>query len=198
VTLPADKAAWRARLQAARQALPPDRLATAAATVRSHLLPRLAGLRRVAAYVPVGAEPGSLDLLDDLRARGTAVLLPVVRDAAELVWAVYTGRQALVAGARGTRQPAGPPLGEQALATVDVVLVPALAADHQGTRLGRGAGYYDRALAGLPATTPVVALLHDGELVPRLPRDDWDRPVTAISSPAQEWTELPLVAHHVR
>jgi 5-formyltetrahydrofolate cyclo-ligase len=196
VRMPADKAAWRTRLQAARKALPLDRLAAAAATLHNHLLPRLAGLGQVAAYVPVGVEPGSLDLLDALVARGTAVLLPVV-GAAELEWAAYSGRHTLTAGARGTRQPTGLLLGADALARADLVLVPALAVDEQGTRLGRGGGYYDRALARVPAGIPVVALLHDGELVRQLPNDPWDRPVTAISCPALGWTELPLVAHHV-
>jgi 5-formyltetrahydrofolate cyclo-ligase len=196
VRMPADKAAWRSRLRTARQALPPDRLAAAATALHDHLLPRLAGFSQVAAYVPVGAEPGSLDLLDDLLAAGTSVLLPVV-DGAELAWAAYAGRHDLTAGARGTRQPAGPLLGANALAGVDVVVVPALAADHRGVRLGRGAGYYDRALARIATGIPVVALLHDGELVRRLPGDPWDRPVTAVSCPELGWTELPLVAHHV-
>lgn len=196
MTPPADKAAWRARLLAARRAMPPNLLVNAAATVRAQLLPRLAGLRRLAAYVPVGAEPGSLDLLDDLVAGGTTVLLPVVRDAAELDWAVYLDRGDLADGARGTRRPTGPVVTGDALAGVDLVLVPALAVDRRGIRLGRGAGYYDRALARVPSGVPVVALLHDGEFVSRLPGDSWDHPVTAISSPAQEWTELPLVEHH--
>jgi 5-formyltetrahydrofolate cyclo-ligase len=193
----ADKAAWRVRLLAARQALPADRLAVAAGTLRRHLLPRLAGLARVAAYVPVGREPGSLDLLDDLRDCGTLVLLPVVGDHAGLDWAAYTGRDELVAGPFGLREPVGRRLGDRAVGDADVVLVPALAADHRGNRLGRGGGYYDRALAQLPAGRPVVALLHDGELVPRLPADPRDRPVTAVSSPGLGWTELPFVAHHV-
>jgi 5-formyltetrahydrofolate cyclo-ligase len=197
VRMPTDKAAWRRRLRAAREALPPDRLAAAAEALRHLLLPRLAGFHRVAAYVPVGAEPGSLDLLDGLLARGTAVLLPVVHDAVELNWAEYAGRDQLAPGARGTRQPTARPLGAAALARADVVLVPALAADYAGIRLGRGAGYYDRALAAIANDVPVVALLHDGELVPQLPSDPWDRPVTAISSPALGWTELPFVAHHV-
>jgi 5-formyltetrahydrofolate cyclo-ligase len=196
VTAPADKAAWRAALLAARRAMPENRLVSAATKLHVQLLPRLAGTRRLAAYVPVGAEPGSLALLDDLVAGGTTVLLPLVRDAAELDWAIYRGRHQLIDGLRGTRRPAGPALDGQPLDTVDVLLVPALAVDHDGVRLGRGAGYYDRALARVPAGVPVAALLHDGELVPRLPSDRWDRPVTAVSSPAQEWTELPLVEHH--
>lgn len=194
---PADKAAWRTRLRAARQALPPDQLATAATALHRHLLPRLAGLPRVAAYVPIGSEPGSLELLDNLRAGGTAVLLPIVADAVALDWAEYAGRDALVPGARGTWRPTGRGRGPGALATVDTVLVPALAVDHHGTRLGRGAGYYDRALARVPTGIPIVALLHAGELVPRLPADPWDRPVTAVSCPALGWTELPLVAQHM-
>jgi 5-formyltetrahydrofolate cyclo-ligase len=196
VTLLADKAAWRIRQRAARQALSAERLAAAATALHAQLFPRLAGVRQIAAYLPIGAEPGSLDLLDELLAGGTAVLLPVVDDAAELDWGAYTGRQEVVLGARGTRRPTGRRLGADAVAGADIVLVPALAVDHQGTRLGRGAGYYDRALARIRTGIPVVALLHDGELVPRLPTDPWDRPVTAVSSPGQEWTELPLVPHH--
>jgi 5-formyltetrahydrofolate cyclo-ligase len=197
VTVVADKAAWRARLRAARTALPPERLATAAAALRRSLLPRLAAVQQLAAYVPAGPEPGSLDLLDDLLELGTTVLLPVVDDDGGLDWAVYAGRRELVAGQLRMLEPAGPRLGAAAITAADVVLVPALAVDRSGNRLGRGAGYYDRALSRVRASTPVVALLHDGELVPRLPSDPWDRPVTAISSPTSGWTELPFVAHHV-
>jgi 5-formyltetrahydrofolate cyclo-ligase len=196
MTVLADKAAWRARLYAARTALPPERLAAAADALRGHLLPRLAAARRVAAYVPTGPEPGSLDLLDDLLERGTTVLLPVVRDDAGLDWAVYAGRSELVRGRLGMLEPTGRRRSGGTVTEADILLVPALAADHTGTRLGRGAGYYDRALAGVQAGTPVVALLHDGELVPRLPGDRWDRPVTAVSTPALGWTELPFTAHN--
>ncbi len=76
--------------------------------------------------------------------------------------------------------------------------MPALAVDHRGVRLGRGGGYYDRALAAVPAGVPLVALLHDGELVERLPADPWDTTVTSAVEPAIGWTELPVVEHHVR
>lgn len=186
------KREWRARLLAARAGLPPERLAAAAAAVTGVVLDRLAGAGRVAAYVPVGREPGSTALLDGLRGGGTEVLLPVVGSDG-LGWARYAGAAGLVPGRLGTREPAGPAAG---LGAVDAVLVPALAVDHRGVRLGRGGGYYDRALLAVPARTPVVALLHDGELVPRLPADPWDRAVTAVVSPAAGWTELPVVEHH--
>jgi 5-formyltetrahydrofolate cyclo-ligase len=189
------KAGWRARLRAARRSLGPDELAAAAAALRQHVCDRLAGAGRVAAYVPVGREPGSVELLDALRDGGTEILLPVVLSGG-LDWAVYRGRTGLVAGALGTREPIGPHLGAAALATADAVLVPALGVDRNGTRLGRGGGYYDRALALLGPGAAVAALLHDGELVDLLPRDPWDRPVTAAVTPGAGWTGLPVVEHH--
>lgn len=190
------KAGWRARLGSGRAALTPGSLAAAEIAVRRHVLAKLARARRIAAYVPVGREPGSLDLLDALLGDGIVVLLPVVVPDG-LDWAAYAGRDRLTAGALGTREPAGPRLGAGAVTSVDVVLVPALGVDHAGTRLGRGGGYYDRTLGRVPAGTPVAALLHDGELVPALPADPWDRPVTAAVTPARGWTELPVEEHHV-
>ena len=191
------KSEWRARLLAARAELAPERLRSAADALSGHVLARLGGLRRIAAYVPMGREPGSLRLLDMLRDGGTEVLLPVVV-ADGLDWARYAGAGELIAGALGTRAPTGPRLGPSALATADAVLVPALAVDHRGVRLGRGGGYYDRALAALPPGARLAALLHDGELVERLPADPWDTTVTSAVEPTIGWTELPVVEHHVR
>jgi 5-formyltetrahydrofolate cyclo-ligase len=190
------KREWRARLLAARNSLSPETLATAADAVAGHVLTLLGGRRRIAAYVPMEREPGSLRLLDMLRDGGTDVLLPVVGSDG-LDWARYAGAGELVAGPLGTRAPAGQRLGPSALATVEAVLVPALAVDHRGVRLGRGGGYYDRALAALPAGVRLAALLHDGELVERLPADPWDTTVTSAVEPTIGWTELPVVEHHV-
>lgn len=189
------KAGWRARLRAARRELTPDELARAAEAVLDHLLDRLSGAGRIAAYVPLGREPGSLGLLDALRDRGTEVLLPVVVPGG-LDWVAYRGRAELVEGAFGTREPVGQRLGAASVAGVDTVLVPALGVDLLGTRLGRGGGYYDRALTVVGRGTTVAALLHDGELVDRLPGDPWDRRVTVAVTPALGWTELPVVEHH--
>ena len=185
------KPEWRARLLAARAELPPDRLARAAAAVTGHVVGRLSGAARVGAYVPIGTEPGSLALLDALREGGTEVLLPVV-GADGLSWGRYTGSAGLVPARWGLREPAGPAV---ALAGADAVLVPALAVDRRGVRLGRGGGHYDRALPAA-AGAVLVALLHDGELVDRLPADPWDARVTAVVTPSTGWTELPVVEHH--
>src|ERR1700733_4774028 len=96
----------------------------------------------VCAYVPVGAEPGSIEMLDVLLQRANRVLLPVARTTADnspvaLQWGEYRPGQ-LVAARFGLLEPAGPWLPATALAEASVVLVPALAVDRTGVRLGRG------------------------------------------------------------
>ena len=76
-----------------------------------------------------------------------------------------------------------------AIATAQLVLVPAFAVDRTGGRLGRGGGSYDRALARVPAGTIIAALIFAEELIERVPTDAWDRPVTAVVSPTG-WIDL--------
>ena len=106
-------------------------------------------------------------------------LLPVLLDDDDLDWARYDGL--LVPGRRGVLEPAGPRLGVAAIASCDLVLVPALAVDRAGDRLGTGGGSYDRALARATGTT--VALLRDEELVEALPHEPHDVPVRAVATP---------------
>ncbi|PSK58900.1 5-formyltetrahydrofolate cyclo-ligase [Micromonospora sp. MH33] len=80
------------------------------------------------------------------------------------------------------------------MAGADLVVVPALAVDRRGYRLGRGGGSYDRALARVPATVPTVALLHDGELVEVVPAQPHDRPVRFVITPGGGLVAVPDVA----
>jgi 5-formyltetrahydrofolate cyclo-ligase len=180
------KEALRARLLGARRALTPEQRATAAEDLRGHVLELAQELRDgpVCAYLPIGAEPGSVALLDGLRSAGRSVLLPVVPPRpGPLDWAAYTGRASLGPGPLGLCEPTTPRLGPAALRTAVLVLVPALAVDRAGRRLGRGGGYYDRTLGAVPPGVPVVALLHDGELLDEVPADPHDRPVTGVALP---------------
>jgi len=191
----AEKAAWRARMLAARRAMPPAGRAAATHALTRLVLtaPAVRRARRVAAYAPMSSEPGSVALLDGLLGLGLWVVLPVVLPGGTLDWAAYDGllRPAGGEGGRGLCEPAGPRLGPEVLAEVDVVLAPGLAVDRQGTRLGRGGGCYDRALAGLPAPVTVAVLLYDGELVDAvLPAEPHDRPVTAAVAPVLGWVDL--------
>ena len=145
-------------------------------------LPEVAGARTVAAYVSMPTEPDTSDLIRTLTDRGVQVLLPVLLPDRDLDWGVAG---ALAAGPGMLREPVGPHLGVDAIGTADVVLCPGLAADQAGTRLGRGGGSYDRALARTRADALRVVLLYEGELVDRLPADPHDQPVHLAITPTR-------------
>jgi 5-formyltetrahydrofolate cyclo-ligase len=72
------------------------------------------------------------------------------------------------------------------------VLVPALAVDRVGVRLGRGAGCYDRALARVGPQVPTIALVYDGELLDEIPADSHDQRVRMVARPSAGVSRLPL------
>jgi 5-formyltetrahydrofolate cyclo-ligase len=88
------------------------------------------------------------------------------------------------------RWPDSTTLGRSAVADATVVLVPALAVDRSGMRLGRGGGSYDRALVRLGPGTQVIAVLHPNELLTVVPAEPWDRPVSAVVT-ANGWFDVP-------
>ncbi len=137
----------------------------------------------VACYVSLGTEPGTTDLLDRLVDAGKRVILPVLLPDNDLDWAVYRGLTSLAPAGRGLLEPAGPSLGVEAVATADVVLVPGVAVSTGGLRLGRGGGSYDRALGRVPVGTFTCVLLYDDEVLPDVPAEPHDRPVTAAATP---------------
>ena len=150
---PTDKAAWRSSLLAARRGLDPR------SPERDDHVRALVRGRSVAAYASFGTEPSTADLLQP------DWLLPVLLPDNDLSWTV-----------------GGVDLGVDAISEVDVVLVPALAVDRRGVRLGRGGGSYDRALRR--ANGLLVALLHEGELVDALPCEPHDERVHAALLPS--------------
>jgi 5-formyltetrahydrofolate cyclo-ligase len=83
-------------------------------------------------------------------------------------------------GPYGIPEPLIPEGVEPRLSGWDIVVVPGLAFDRRGNRLGHGFGYYDRFLGGLPEGVPRVGLAWAGQLVPGVPVDAWDVPVHAL------------------
>jgi 5-formyltetrahydrofolate cyclo-ligase len=142
----------------------------------------------VCAYVPFGAEPGSIDLLDSLLQRAVRVLVPVARHSPAglplaLQWGEYQPGS-LVPARFGLREPAEPWLPADSIAAATVVLVPALAVDRTGVRLGRGAGFYDRSLPLAAPTARLVAVIRDDEYVSWLPAEPHDVLMTHVLTPS--------------
>jgi 5-formyltetrahydrofolate cyclo-ligase len=188
-----DKAALRRRLLAGRRALSPASLAAGGRAIRDAVLdlPEAQMAGTVAAYYSVGAEPDTHGLLFALWKRGSYVLLPVLLPDGDLDWASYEGPDSLRPGPRGLMEPGEPARGVAAVCSADLVLVPALAVDHSGLRLGRGGGSYDRALARVGGQVPTVALVYDAELLESVPGGPHDQRVRMVARPSAGVTRLP-------
>ncbi|MBF6395004.1 5-formyltetrahydrofolate cyclo-ligase [Nocardia cyriacigeorgica] len=184
-----DKHAWRSEILAQRAALSDaDRAREASALAAT--AGQIEVGEWVCAYVPVRGEPGSQAMLEALRAAGARVLLPVTGPPGPLDWAEYTGAVSLRPARYGLLEPTGPALGIAAIARASVILVPALAVDLRGVRLGRGAGYYDRTLAAAAPDARLVAVVRDAELVERLPEEPHDLRMGWALTPGGGLSEL--------
>lgn len=153
-----------------------------------HALQAVEGSRSVAAFVSTGAEPCTRLLLDHLHERGVGVLLPALGPQLARCWSRFQGDDDLCTRAPGRPpEPSGEPLPARAVAEVDALIVPALAVDRGGRRLGQGGGWYDRMLPLRRDGVLAFALLHPDELVEGpLPTEEHDERVDAVIT-AQEW-----------
>lgn len=189
----AGKSGLRRQLAQARAAMPDSDRHESGRLIRDHILqlPEVAAAGTIAAYYSVGTEPDTRSLVFALWKRGSYVVLPVLLGDGDLDWASYEGPDSLAPGPRGLLQPTEPVRGAGTVARADVVLVPALAVDVSGNRLGRGGGSYDRVLARVGPQVPVIALIYDAELLPAVPVMPHDQPVRAVARPSHGITRLP-------
>jgi 5-formyltetrahydrofolate cyclo-ligase len=184
------KLALRRRILTSRDFLHGDQRNEAGKRLRDAILelPQCQMAGTVAAYYSVGTEPPTHSLVYALWKRGTYVLLPRTRQDGTLDWASYEGPDSLAQAAHGLLEPTEP--GGRLLASADLVIVPALAADRRGNRLGRGRGFYDRALTSVGPVIPTIAVLYDGELLDEVPAGPLDHPVRMVARPAQGVTPV--------
>lgn len=162
--------------------------AAAIATQVRALASSMGGVTLPALFAPTPLEP-DLSLTLDLFPRA---LLPILVDEAGAAlpgprWGLWEAGQALVMPGRPPAQPPGPALGADTLKKADLILVPALAASPDGTRMGQGGGWYDRTLPHRTPSTPVVAVVFDDEVLApgTIPREGHDVPIDAIMTPTR-------------
>jgi 5-formyltetrahydrofolate cyclo-ligase len=144
---------------------------------------------KVAAYLSMGSEPGTLQLVAWLAAQGAEVLLPVLTRPGhgphgEAAWAPYAGPDALRVGVMSILEPTTATRTGDALGSAELVICPALAANTAGDRLGRGGGWYDRALQHASEGSQLWALLNDDEVLEAIPTQEWDLRIGAIVTPS--------------
>lgn len=186
------KTEMRSRLMQARQSMSDEDLHREDSAVVSYtasLLRARSGTPSIiAAYLPRRGEPGGNLLLNALHTQAPTILLPISGDHGALEWSTYKGDMELRPGKLSIPEPTGDRLPTSALLDCDMIFVPALACTPDGVRLGKGGGYYDRALAELeeiaggdiPAT---AVLLYNGEIRDDLPVEEHDQPVDIIITP---------------
>ena len=137
----------------------------------------------VSGYYPMAGEIWPLPLMGALRSKGHSLALPVMQGKADpLLFRAWTPGDTLIAGVWGIRQPAP----EQPEVLPDIVLVPLLAFDARGYRLGYGGGYYDRTLPHLRTFKPILAvgLALDELEVDAVPHLDYDERLDWVLTPS--------------
>ncbi len=137
----------------------------------------------LALYAPIGAEVDTAEIARAALARGKRIAYPRLVGGQRRLAFAACAEDALRPGALGTREPPAEaaPVPVQEL---DAVLVPGVAFDARCWRLGRGGGYYDATLAGLPTRSTKVGLAFEVQIVPAVPRDGHDLPVDVVVSEA--------------
>ena len=142
----------------------------------TRLRQQLSGSQTIVAYYPLPDEVDIRPLLDEWIAEGKSVILPKVTGDDTMELRRYTSHDDLQEGAFHILEPVGELFTD--FASIDVVLVPGVAFDAEGHRLGRGRGYYDRFLRTL--TVQTIGVCFDFQKVDEVPFDKYDIPVDKV------------------
>jgi 5-formyltetrahydrofolate cyclo-ligase len=187
-----DKAALRRDMLRRRQALTPRFVATAsrAAAEAVARLPPWRSAREALVYLPIRNEMDAALLAEDLLERGVRLLLPRCRpdQPGQLDLGCVSCLADVTPGRFGILEPRQELCQPPEAFAPDVIVVPGVAFDPLGARLGFGGGYYDRLLAlPMAAGAYVIGLGYAFQIVPRLPVDPWDRPMDAVVTEQQTY-----------
>lgn len=131
-------------------------------------------------YYPLSDEVDVRPLIREAFEEGKRVLLPVVKGE-ELVLHLYEGESSLREGAFGIMEPQGPLFATEYYDEIDVAIIPGMAFDGAGHRLGRGKGFYDRLLPKLESAK-LVGVCWPFQLLDEVPAEPHDIPVEEVIS----------------
>ncbi|WNM25005.1 5-formyltetrahydrofolate cyclo-ligase [Demequina capsici] len=186
------KVALRAALRKVRLQRSERRIAEHADALRDQVLaiPTVGGASCVSVYASRPHEPGTGPLIQALHEHGVKVMIPLLGDGLQRGWAWYRGAEDLIERAPGRPpEPSGDFLPFETISQADVVVVPALAIDSAGRRLGQGGGWYDRALPLAAEGVPFIALVYDNEVFDAeqspVPTEAHDIGVHAVVTPSK-------------
>jgi len=143
--------------------------------------------RPIACYVARAEEPPTHVLLEQLHAAGATVLLPRV-EGESMTWVQVDENTTWAKNAWGINEPLGPAHSHRP----EVWVIPGLAVDADGYRLGQGGGFYDRELENVDDDATIIALVFEEESIPEVPREDHDRRVDVVVTPQRvRWLSMP-------
>jgi len=149
-----------------RDALSPEVRADASAKIASRATELLADRHVVALYAPKGSEVDTLAIDENLRARGARVLYPRMLDNERMLEFHEVAPDRLVPSRFGIREPRADWRNQVGLVEIDAFVVPGLAFDRHGGRIGFGRGHYDATLAAAARSALCIGLAFEAQLVP--------------------------------
>ncbi len=183
------KSTLRAILRQRRARLGPVVLRAASDRIQRAILrlPEWRQARRVCLYLALPGEPRTARLLRACRESGRMVLIPAYNPAARRYMPARLDPDTVVRPGRGSVPEPVRPRWAPRLA-VDLVIVPGLAFDRSGRRLGRGGGHYDRLLAGRALRGAFkIGLALEAQVAPRVPAERHDVAMDAVATEAGIW-----------
>lgn len=180
------KTVIRLRARAARRTVLPE-VRTAHAYAIAERMLNLPEILNASAVMLYGASPEEADpsvLEDALRDLGKRIAYPRVAGRREMTLHWVGDRAALIEGPFGLLQPAEE-APEAAIGAIGAIVVPGVAFDLQGDRLGFGGGYYDTLLGGLAAPPPAIGMAYDEQVFDQVPHEDRDEPMDILVTPTR-------------
>lgn len=134
----------------------------------------------VAIYMSLPEEPPTENLIQEVRKLNRNVWLPRINND-ELNW--IKNPTEFTVGPYGIKEPVGEGVLAKDLTELGAIILPALAVDVKGTRLGKGKGFYDRVLVQLKQDVKRIVLLFDTEFILEIPKENHDQPIHTIATP---------------